>query len=456
MNKDLYIFNSLTSQKELFKSTVPNQVSLYVCGPTVYSSSHMGHARSAIVFDCIVRFLKFIGLKTKYVRNFTDIDDKIITRANEEGKKPEEISEKYKLEYIEDMKSLGCNDPDYQPSVSENIPEIINLIKNIIDKEYGYESNGDVYFNVQKFKPYGKLSNQSIDSILSNTRLEINPNKSYELDFALWKKAKAGEPFWESPWGNGRPGWHIECSSMSRKYLGDTFDIHGGGRDLIFPHHENEIAQSECVSNKKFANYWIHNGFLTVEGNKMAKSDGNFITVNELKDRYHGEVIRLAMLMTHYRQPLNWTENSLLESKKILNKWFSFFSDIEISKEDEEIVDEHILSALKDDINTPKAISELHQLFKNCSKEDSLSIQKFLNSARLLGLMLCSPKKWMEWNIRENNFDEIKINELIEKRNLLRDQGNYNDADKIRSQLDELGIILEDKGGKTSWKQKTK
>ena len=217
MNKDLYIFNSLTGQKELFKSIVPNQVSLYVCGPTVYSSSHMGHARSAIVFDCIVRFLKFIGLKTKYVRNFTDIDDKIITRANEEGEKPEEISEKYKLEYIEDMKSLGCNDPDYQPSVSENIPEIINLIKNIVDKEYGYESNGDVYFNVQKFKPYGKLSNQSIDSILSNTRLEINPNKNYELDFALWKKAKAGEPSWESPWGNGRPGWHIECSAMSRK-----------------------------------------------------------------------------------------------------------------------------------------------------------------------------------------------------------------------------------------------
>jgi cysteinyl-tRNA synthetase len=243
---------------------------------------------------------------------------------------------------------------------------------------------------------------------------------------------------------------------MSKKYLGDTFDIHGGGQDLIFPHHENEIAQSECCHEKKFANYWLHNGFLTVEGNKMAKSDGNFITVNELKDRYHGEVIRLAMLMTHYRQPLNWTENSLLESKKILNKWFSFFSDIEISKEDEEIVDEHILSALKDDINTPKAISELHQLFKNCSKEDSLSIQKFINSAQLLGLMLCSPKEWKEWNVRENNFDEIKINELIEKRNLLRDQGNYNDADKIRSQLDELGIILEDKGGKTSWKQKTK
>jgi cysteinyl-tRNA synthetase len=241
---------------------------------------------------------------------------------------------------------------------------------------------------------------------------------------------------------------------MSKKYLGDTFDIHGGGQDLIFPHHENEIAQSECCHEQKFANYWIHNGFLTVEGNKMAKSDGNFITVNELKDRYHGEVIRLAMLMTHYRQPLNWTENSLIESKKVLNKWFSFFLGIEISKVDKEIVDEKILLALKDDINTPKAISELHQLFKSCSKKDTLSIQKFINSAQLLGLMLCSPKEWMEWNIRENNLDEIKINELIKQRNLLRDQGDYDEADKIRDQLDDLGIVLEDKGGQTSWKQK--
>ena len=248
MNKDLYIFNSLSGEKELFRSIKPNEVSLYVCGPTVYSSSHMGHARSAIVFDTIVKFLRFINLKVTYVRNFTDIDDKIINRANEEKVDHKEISMKYKLEYIEDMKNLGCIEPDYQPSVSENIPEIIDLISNIISKGFAYENGGDVYFNVQKFKEYGKLSNQSVDSILSNTRLEINPNKNYDLDFALWKKAKENEPYWTSPWSNGRPGWHIECSAMSRKYLGDSFDIHGGGRDLIFPHHENEIAQSECIS----------------------------------------------------------------------------------------------------------------------------------------------------------------------------------------------------------------
>ena len=331
---------------------------------------------------------------------------------------------------------------------------MVEMIETLIVKGFAYEVDGNVLFSSSKYDQYGKLSGKNIDELIAGARVDIEDFKKESSDFILWKPSKDNEPGWESPWGKGRPGWHIECSAMSKKYLGDTFDIHGGGQDLIFPHHENEIAQSECCHEKRFANYWLHNGFLTVEGNKMAKSEGNFITVNELKDRYHGEVIRLAMLMTHYRQPLNWTENSLLESKKILNKWFSFFLDIEISKDDEEMVDENILSALKDDINTPKAISELHQLFKNCSKEDVLSIKKFLNSARLLGLMLCSPKEWMEWNVRENNLDEIKINELIEKRNLLRDQGNYNDADKIRNQLDELGIILEDRDGKTSWKQK--
>ena len=452
----LHLYDTFSKSKREFRPIDPNNVRMYVCGPTVYDYAHVGNARPVIVFDTLFRIMRHsYGVDhVTYVRNITDVDDKIIEAANSNKEDISSLTSRTIQYFHEDASYIGALVPTIEPKATEHINEMVEMIETLIAKGFAYEVDGNVLFSSSKFDQYGKLSGKNIDELIAGARVNIEDFKKEASDFILWKPSKDNEPGWESPWGKGRPGWHIECSAMSKKYLGDTFDIHGGGQDLIFPHHENEIAQSECCHEKKFANYWLHNGFLTVEGNKMAKSDGNFITVNELKDRYHGEVIRLAMLMTHYRQPLNWTENNLLESKKILNKWFSFFLDIEISKDDAEIVDENILSALKDDINTPKAISELHQLFKNCSKEDALSIKKFLNSARLLGLMLCSPKEWMEWNVRENNLDEIKINELIEKRNLLRDQGNYNDADKIRSQLDELGIILEDKDGKTSWKQK--
>ena len=445
MNKDLYIFNSLTSQKELFKSTIPNQVSLYVCGPTVYSSSHMGHARSAIVFDCIVRFLKFIGLKTKYVRNFTDIDDKIITRANEEGKKPEEISEKYKLEYIEDMKSLGCNDPDYQPSVSENIPEIINLIKNIIDKEYGYESNGDVYFNVQKFKPYGKLSNQSIDSILSNTRLEINPNKSYELDFALWKKAKAGEPFWESPWGNGRPGWHIECSAMSRKYLGDTFDIHGGGRDLIFPHHENEIAQSECVSNKKFANYWIHNGLININKEKMSKSIGNIINIKEGLELWDKNIFRILFLTHHYRTPVDLSNKKLEEINKSL---LNLKKKLEVNVSSSSNFKELWVSAMLDDFNTAKALGYYFKFINDgkLSSKSTVELEEFEETMGISGW-----RNDISDSMDRKSINKEEIEELIIRRNKARSDKDWSKADELRERAKELGVRLLDNDEGTTW-----
>ena len=445
MNKDLYIFNSLTSQKELFKSTIPNQVSLYVCGPTVYSSSHMGHARSAIVFDCIVRFLKFIGLKTKYVRNFTDIDDKIITRANEEGKKPEEISEKYKLEYIEDMKSLGCNDPDYQPSVSENIPEIINLIKNIIDKGYGYESNGDVYFNVQKFKPYGKLSNQSIDSILSNTRLEINPNKSYELDFALWKKAKAGEPFWESPWGNGRPGWHIECSAMSRKYLGDTFDIHGGGRDLIFPHHENEIAQSECVSNKKFANYWIHNGLININKEKMSKSIGNIINIKEGLELWDKNIFRILFLTHHYRTPVDLSNKKLEEINKSL---LNLKKKLEVNVSSSSNFKELWVSAMLDDFNTAKALGYYFKFINDgkLSSKSTVELEEFEETMGISGW-----RNDISDSMDRKSINKEEIEELIIRRNKARSDKDWSKADELRERAKELGVRLLDNDEGTTW-----
>ena len=445
MNKDLYIFNSLTGQKELFKSIVPNQVSLYVCGPTVYSSSHMGHARSAIVFDCIVRFLKFIGLKTKYVRNFTDIDDKIITRANKEGKKPEEISEKYKLEYIEDMKSLGCNDPDYQPSVSENIPEIINLIKNIIDKEYGYESNGDVYFNVQKFKPYGKLSNQSIDSILSNTRLEINPNKNYELDFTLWKKAKAGEPSWESPWGNGRPGWHIECSAMSRKYLGDNFDIHGGGRDLIFPHHENEIAQSECVSNKKFANYWIHNGLININKEKMSKSIGNIINIKEGLKLWDKNIFRILFLTHHYRTPVDLSNKKLEEiNKSLLNLKKKLEANVSSSSNFKELW----VSAMLDDFNTAKALGYYFKFINDgkLSSKSTVELDEFEETMGISGW-----RNDISDSMDRKSINKEEIEELIIRRNKARSDKDWSKADELRERAKELGVRLLDNDEGTTW-----
>ena len=445
MNKDLYIFNSLTSQKELFKSTVANQVSLYVCGPTVYSSSHMGHARSAIVFDCIVRFLKFIGLKTKYVRNFTDIDDKIITRANKEGKKPEEISEKYKLEYIEDMKSLGCNDPDYQPSVSENIPEIINLIKNIIDKGYGYESNGDVYFNVQKFKPYGKLSNQSIDSILSNTRLEINPNKNYELDFTLWKKAKAGEPSWESPWGNGRPGWHIECSAMSRKYLGDNFDIHGGGRDLIFPHHENEIAQSECVSNKKFANYWIHNGLININKEKMSKSIGNIINIKEGLKLWDKNIFRILFLTHHYRTPVDLSNKKLEEiNKSLLNLKKKLEANVSSSSNFKELW----VSAMLDDFNTAKALGYYFKFINDgkLSSKSTVELEEFEETMGISGW-----RNDISDSMDRKSINKEEIEELIIERNKARNDKDWSKADELRERAKELGVRLLDNDEGTTW-----
>ena len=452
----LHLYDTFSKSKREFRPIDPNNIRMYVCGPTVYDYAHVGNARPVIVFDTLFRIMRHTyGVDhVTYVRNITDVDDKIIEAANSNEEDISSLTSRTIQYFHEDASYIGALVPTIEPKATDHINEMVEMIETLIVKGFAYEIDGNVLFSSSKYDQYGKLSGKNIDELIAGARVDIEDFKKEASDFILWKPSKDNEPGWESPWGKGRPGWHIECSAMSKKYLGDTFDIHGGGQDLIFPHHENEIAQSECCHEKKFANYWLHNGFLTVEGNKMSKSEGNFITVNELKDRYHGEVIRLAMLMTHYRQPLNWTENSLLESKKILNKWFSFFLDIEISKVDEDFVDESILSALKDDINTPKAISELHQLFKNCTKEDVLSIKKFINSAQLLGLMLSSPKEWMEWNVRENNLDEIKINELIEKRNLLRDQGNYSDADKIRDQLDELGIILEDKDGKTTWKQK--
>ena len=308
-------------------------------------------------------------------------------------------------------------------------------------------------FSASKFSKYGQLSGKNLEEMIAGSRVEVESFKRSSSDFVLWKPSKSSEPGWDSPWGKGRPGWHIECSAMSEKLLGKNFDIHGGGQDLIFPHHENEIAQSECANNEKFANYWLHNGFVNVEGNKMSKSEGNFVTVNQLKQKYQGEVIRLAMISTHYRQPLNWTENNLIECKKTLDKWYQLISENNFSFDNEKISSE-VINALEDDLNTPKAISVLHQLYKDCKSNDRNTVETFLSSANFLGILMHTSSEWLSWGKEKLSIDEKQIELLISERKSARDNGNFEKADKIRNDLEHKGILLEDNEGKTTWRFK--
>jgi len=451
MKKDIHLYNSLTNSKEIFKPLVPGNVGIYVCGPTVYSSSHMGHARSAIVFDVIVRFLRQIGFKVNYVKNFTDIDDKIIEKANELNQKSEDIANKYKQEYIEDMKNLGCISPDHEPCVSQNINGIIDLIKEIIDKDFAYEINGDVYFQIDKFKEYGKLSNQSTDSMIENNRIEFNPNKKNPLDFALWKKVKNNEPSWESPWGNGRPGWHIECSVMSCKHLGKNFDIHGGGKDLIFPHHENEIAQSECINSGNFANYWIHNGLININKEKMSKSLGNIINIKDALTRWHPILIRIFFLSHHYRTPVDLSEEKLIEIEKSLKK---AKNKIMLSKPKSiDLTDFNNLwmEAMHDDFNTAKAIGIFFK-YINDGKINPSNINQVKNFEQVMGIT-----NWtsiLEHDSETSNIDSSFINNLISKRNEARKNKNWELADELRNEAEQKGFILIDEKEQTLWKTK--
>ena len=331
---------------------------------------------------------------------------------------------------------------------------MIELIEKLISKEFAYVADGNVLFSSNKFKEYGKLSGKNLDEMVAGSRVGVESYKKEESDFVLWKPSKEDEPSWKSPWGDGRPGWHIECSAMSEKLLGENFDIHGGGQDLIFPHHENEIAQSECANNNKFANYWVHNGFVTVEGNKMSKSDGNFVTVNELKDSFQGEVIRLTMISTHYRQPLNWTKDNLNESKKTLDKWYTFLSNFNDDELKDANNDNEIMETLLDDMNTPKAISVLHQKFKDCQSGDKDLVSNFIYSANMLGLLNEKPSEWLSWKKENLNINTAQVELLIAQRNEARSNKNFDDADRIRDELDKMGVILEDQGGETTWKVK--
>ena len=447
---NLKIYNTLSREKEEFIPLNKNSVGMYVCGPTVYDEPHIGNARPLIVFDLLFRILikNFGKNKVNYVRNITDIDDKIIQKANELKINISELTKSVTDIFLSDCKYLNCLIPNHQPKATDNIVGMIQMIENLLAKKFAYIKDGNVYFNVNKFKDYGKLSNKNPKDLISGSRVEISKLKNNPLDFVLWKPSKDKEPFWESPWGKGRPGWHIECSAMSEKYLGKEFDLHCGGLDLIFPHHENEIAQSICANDSSiFAKYWMHNGYVTVDGKKMSKSDGNFITINNLKNNFNGQVVRLSILGTHYRQPLDWNLKILETNKKILENWYSFYSP------NEEHISDEIFNILLDDLNTPKFITSIHSLY-NKAKTGDVKARKDLNSAlKFIGLFNENEE---QFNVlrKKTKLDLSEIEKLIEQRNLARKNKDFQKADTIRLDLEKNGILIEDLNDKTHWKHK--
>ncbi|NBV39630.1 MAG: cysteine--tRNA ligase [Proteobacteria bacterium] len=446
----LKIYNTLSKAKEEFIPLNKNLIGMYVCGPTVYDDPHIGNARPLIIFDLVYRILikKFGKNKVNYVRNITDIDDKIIQRANELKINIGELTKSITDIFLADCKYLNCLNPNYQPKATDHITSMIQMIENLLAKKIAYIKDCNVYFNVNKFKDYGKLSNKNPKELISGSRVEISELKNNPLDFVLWKPSKDKEPSWQSPWGNGRPGWHIECSAMSEKFLGKEFDLHCGGLDLIFPHHENEIAQSICANDSSiFAKYWMHNGYVTVDGKKMSKSDGNFITINNLKNNYNGQVVRLSILGTHYRQPLDWNLNILETNKKILDNWYNLYSPSE-----DEISDE-IFNILLDDLNTPKFITSIHSLYNKAKTGDDLA-KKNLNSAlKFIGLFNENKE---QFNIirKKTKLSISDIENLIDQRNLARKNKDFKKADAIRLDLEKNEILIEDLNDKTHWKHK--
>src|SRR3990170_1018875 len=481
------VFNSLTKTREDFTPAVPGKVTMYVCGPTVYDLSHIGHARSAVSFDAIQKYLRYRGYEVKYARNYTDVDDKIIKKANQEGTTSEVIAERYIKAFDEDMAALNVGLPDIRPKATESIGKIIEVTKRLIENGYAYAVDGDVYYSVRKKKDYGKLSGKNIDELESGARVEVDERKADPLDFALWKSSKPGEPWWESPWGNGRPGWHIECSAMTMKNLGQTFDIHGGGKDLIFPHHENEIAQSEAASGKTFARYWLHNGFVTINHEKMAKSLGNFFTIKEVLKVYHPEVLRFFLLTTHYRNPIDYSDAALNDAKTGLSKFYSTFKrvdeilstvgaglkpapTIESEKaafESFKGLSRKIEEAMDDDFNTAQAIGYMFDALKLINRlcdEGSYSMMSYGRNIvaglgnRLFGLFAATPEEFFKTEEAKAalGVSEDEIKRMIEERAEAKRSKEFKRADEIRSSLIEKGVILEDSPKGTTWKVKDK
>lgn len=462
------IFNTMTRSKEEFKPLEEGKVKMYVCGPTVYNYIHVGNARPFIIFDTLRRYLEYRGYEVTYVQNFTDVDDKIIKRGHEENIPPEEVAKKYIEEYFVDADGLGIKRATVHPQVTNNIEEIIEFVKELEDKGYAYAVNGDVYFDTQKFNDYGKLSGIKQDELEAGSRIEVNDQKRHPMDFVLWKAKKEGEPGWMSPWGEGRPGWHIECSVMSNRYLGETIDIHAGGQDLAFPHHENEIAQSEARSGKTFSNYWVHNGYININNEKMSKSKGNFFTVRDISKKYDLEIVRFFMLSAHYRNPVNFSDEMLNQAKAGLERLYnakekleftiSNLSESAIKDEEKELINElesykdKFINAMEDDLNTADAVSAIFELSKfintNVNETSSLEFAKMCLDKfnELTGVL----------NIVNKKNDDIldkDIEELIQKRADAKKNKDFKLADEIRQELLDKGIVLEDTRQGTKWKR---
>ena len=462
------LYNTLTRTKEEFIPIEEGKVKMYVCGPTVYNYIHIGNARPFIIFDTLRRYLEYRGYDVTFVQNFTDVDDKIIKRGHEEQISPEEVANKYINEYFVDADGLGIKRASVHPRVTDNINEIITFVKELEDKGYAYEVNGDVYFDTKKFEGYGKLSKQNQDDLEAGARIEVNSQKRHPMDFVLWKSKKEGEPGWQSPWGEGRPGWHIECSVMSNRYLGETIDIHAGGQDLAFPHHENEIAQSEARSGKPFSNYWIHNGYININNEKMSKSKGNFFTVRDISKLYDLEIVRFFMLSSHYRNPVNFSDELLSQSKAGLERLYnakeraefiiSNLQESSITEDEKSLVEElnsyrtKFVNAMEDDINTADAISAIFELsrFINTNVSDKSSLEfakKCLDEFNELTSVLNIVNK------KQDNILDEEIENLIQKRVEAKKNKDFKLADDIRQELLEKGIILEDTRQGTKWKR---
>jgi len=488
------LYNTLTGKKEEFVPIVPGKMTMYACGVTVYDFSHLGHARGAVAFDLIQRYFRRKGYEVKYVRNFTDVDDKIINRAREEGITASEVAHKYIDAYQEDMKRLGVGRADVEPKATEHISEMIDVIKGLADKGHAYVVDGDVYFRVASFKEYGKLSKRNLEDLKAGARVEVDERKADPLDFALWKASKPGEPAWDSPWGPGRPGWHIECSAMGFKHLGETFDIHAGGKDLIFPHHENEVAQSEAFSGKPFVHYWLHNGFVNINSEKMSKSLGNFFTIRDILNQYDAEVVRLFLLSTHYRSPIDFSDMNLKDARAGLDRFYTMKEGIlkflagkkpplvrptDIIEAGDRPLYDKILNvpkafeeAMDDDFNTAFAIGLIYDLVRDVNKylaevdkknEDaaycvlSSAASAFEDVSKTLGIFLRSPEEWFSEGRTADSKVTLsleRIEELIHLRNEARARKDWTEADRTRKILEDGGVELFDRADGTVWKPK--
>ncbi|MDC2987754.1 cysteine--tRNA ligase [Candidatus Pelagibacter sp.] len=446
---DIFLTNNLSNKKEHFVPKAKKNVGMYVCGPTVYDDPHIGNARPLVIFDILFKLLKKEFPLVTYVRNITDIDDKIIKSSQEQKISTKELTEKVTLSFFKDCEFLNCENPTHQPKATEHIDLMIVMIKDLIKKGFAYENKKHVYFEVKKFPDYGKLSNKNLEDLIAGSRIEISENKKNSEDFVLWKPSNNDEPAWDSPWGKGRPGWHLECSAMSKKFLGNEFDIHGGGIDLIFPHHENEIAQSRCANDTKvFANYWVHNAFITMSNEKMAKSQGNILKIKDFRNKISGQIIRLALMSAHYKQPLDWNDKLLSDCESTLDKWYKVYSsDLKSVK-----VSDEILKPLYEDLNTPGYIANLHKLFEKANKGENTDL--FVSACKFIGLMHETSEQWNEFKKKRVSITESEIQNMLGLRDKARENKNYKEADRIRDELLDKGVLIEDKDGKTLWKFK--